>query len=85
MLVAKTTTKDSNRVIYGYWVQCNLPSLSLMVTLVVRNLSVAAVSKVARVTLKDLSFSTMRSSRMGMVTTWDGMESLKVRLVVTAS
>ena len=85
MLVAKTSIKDSKRVIYGYWVQCNLLSLSLIVTLVVCNLSVAAVSKVARVTLKNLSLSTMRSSRMGMVTIWDGMESLKVRLVVTAS
>ena len=82
MLVAKTSTKDS---IYVYWVQCNLLSLSLMVTLVVCNLSVAAVSKVARVTRKDLSFSTVRSSKMSMVTTWAGIESLKVRLVVTAS
>ena len=72
-------------MIYVYSVHCNLLSLSLMVTLVVCNLSVAAVSKVARVMLKDLSFSTIRSSRMGMVTTWDGMESLKVKLVVTAS
>ena len=56
-----------------------------MVTLVVCNLSVAAVSKVARVTIKDLSFSTIGSSGMGMVTAWVGMESLKVRLVVTAS
>ena len=85
ILVAKTSTKDSNRVIYAYWVQYNLLSLSLMLTLVVCNLSVTAVSKVARVTLKDLSFSTIRSSRMSMVTTWAGIESLKVRLVVTAS
>ena len=85
ILVAKTSTKDSNRVIYVYWVQYNLLSLSLMLTLVVCNLSVTAVSKVARVTLKDLSFSTIRSLRMSMVTTWAGIESLKVRLVVTAS
>ena len=66
-------------------VQCNLLSLSLMVTLVVCDLGVTAVSKVVRVTLKDSLFSTIRSSRMGTVTTWTDVESLKVKLVVTAS
>ena len=82
--MAKTTTKDSNSICI-YWIQCSLLSLSLMATLAVCDLSVTAVSKVVRVTPKDLSFSTIRSSRMGMVTTWVGMEALKVKLVVTAS
>ena len=56
-----------------------------MVTLAVCDLSVTAVSKVVRVTPKDLLFSTIRSSRMGMVTTWVGIEMIKVRVVVTAS
>ena len=66
-------------------VQCNLLSLSLMVTLAVCDLSVTAVSKVVRVTWKYSSFSTIGSLRMGMVTTWVGMDTLKVKLVVTAS
>ena len=85
MLVAKATTKESYSMIFVYWVQCNLLSLSLMVTLAVCNLGVAAVSKVARVTSKDSLLSTIRSLSMGMVTTWAGMEALKVRVVVTAS
>ena len=56
----------------GY--SCNLISLSLMLTLAVCDLSVTAVSKVVRVTQKDLPFSTTRSSRMDMVTTWFGIE-----------
>ena len=56
-----------------------------MVTWVVCDLSVTAVSKLVKVTPKDLSFSTIRSSRMGMVTIWFGIETLKVRVVVMAS
>ena len=56
-----------------------------METVAVCNLSVTAVSLVARATVNDSGSSTIRSSRMGMVTTWVGMEMLKVRVVVTVS
>ena len=56
-----------------------------METVAVCNLSVTAVSLVARATVNDSVSSTIGSSRMGMVTTWVGMETLKVRVVVTAS
>ena len=56
-----------------------------MVTVAVCDLGTSAVSKVVTLTSKDSLFSTIRSSRMGMVTTWVGIESLKVKLVVTAS
>ena len=62
-------------------IQCNLLSLSLMVTLAVCNPTVIVVSKVVRVTRKDLLFSTTISSKMGMVTTWAWTEMLKVKLV----
>ena len=55
-------------------IQCNSLSLSLMVTLAVRDLGVTAVSKVVTVTPKDLLLSTILSSRMGIVTTWIRME-----------
>ena len=69
----------------GKHYNCNLLSLSLMVTPAVCDLSVTAVSIVVRVTRKDLLFSTIRSSTMGIVTTWVGMEALKVRVAVTSS
>ena len=56
-----------------------------METVAVCNLSVTAVSLVARATVNDSVSSTIRSSRMGMVTTWVGMEMLNIRVVVTAS
>ena len=56
-----------------------------MVILAVCNLSVIAVSIVVRVKPKYSQFSTVRLSRMDMVTTWVRMEALKVKLVVTAS
>ena len=56
-----------------------------METVAFRNLSVTALSLVVRATVNDFVSSTTRSSRMGMVTTWVGMETLKVRVVVTAS
>ena len=48
------------------------------------NLSVTALSLVARATVNDSLFSTIRSSRMGMVITWVGMEMLNVSVVVVA-
>ena len=75
--------KYQTTIIWEY--SCNLLSLSSMETVAFCNLSVTAVSLVVRATVNDFVSSTTWSSRMGMVITWVGMETLKVRVVVTVS